>query len=443
MTSNTWRLAIGAVAALVFSMDARALASPGKAQEAMVKTGRPLRVMLDRRVRIGRIGQPVTATLIEPVYAFDRVVIPEGAKVLGHIARIDGESKGARVIALLGGNFTPNRVASLEFDVLVLPDGSEVKIQTRVNPGTAHVIQEVAGGQGDGIAARARREVAQRARHAISAVKRPGKAQRLKPALVNRLPYHPQHLEAGTIFDAELLSPLVFGRSDPVEFAPPGTMPPPESILNARLLTGLDSAKSEHGAVVRAVLTQPVFSAAHQLILPEGTVLTGKVTFLRAARRFRRNGQLRFLFETMEIPGADSQALQGALYAAEASSDQRLVIDEEGGASISNSKSRFLAPAIAGAAALVAVDHTEISDEGMGALTTEANVVGRGVKGLSGFGLAGVGLTFLSRPAAVAFGAYGVARAVYVSLLGKGHDVVFPADTPIQIQLAPGGRSTR
>ena len=29
-------------------------------------------------------------------------------------------------------------------------------------------------------------------------------------------------------------------------------------------------------------------------------------------------------------------------------------------------------------------------------------------------------------------------KAIYANVLGKGREVTFPADTPIQVQLAPG-----
>ena len=49
-------------------------------------------------------------------------------------------------------------------------------------------------------------------------------------------------------------------------------------MLTAKLATTIDSAKTPRGAAITAVLTQPVFSADHHLILPEGTLLTGEVT---------------------------------------------------------------------------------------------------------------------------------------------------------------------
>ena len=44
----------------------------------VVRAGVPLRVALDARIRVKRVGQSVTGTLVEPVYAYDRVVLPAG-----------------------------------------------------------------------------------------------------------------------------------------------------------------------------------------------------------------------------------------------------------------------------------------------------------------------------------------------------------------------------
>jgi len=49
-----------------------------------------------------------------------------------------------------------------------------------------------------------------------------------------------------------------------------------------------------------------------------------------------------------------------------------------------------------------------------------------------------VGLARFSHPFGVALAAVGVARTVYSAVLATGHDVSFPADTAIQVQIAPG-----
>lgn len=407
-------------------------------RELVVEAGCPLRLLLDDRVRVTRVGQPVTATLAEDVYAYDRVVLPSGSKILGHVAKLANVPGATRAAAMLGGNFTPGHFVGLQFDTVVLGDGRKVAIRTIVTPGTAPASQEVAGAHDDGIVGHARQQVALEARRTVASVRAPGKLARLGHYLVGRLPMHPQYLEAGSAFNAQLVEPITLGTAERVPQAPDGTRPPAESILSARLLTALDSKSTPRGAPVKAVLTRPLLSAAHEVILPEGTIVNGKVTFVKPARGLRRNGQLRFLFETMEVPGRSAEPVAASLFSADVGRDQHVEIDEEGGAKVTNPKSRFVAPVLASAAMVVPLDRTEISDEGLGALTTEANVVGHGVKGFAGFGLLGVGVSVVSRPAAVAFGVVGLAHAVYANLLGKGHDVVFPINTPIRMQLSPG-----
>lgn len=420
-----------------------AFAGQGPTREVVVDAGRPLRLLLNDRIRIKRVGQPLTATLAEDVYVFDRVAIPAGSPVLGHVASLDGVPGTTRAAAMLGGNFTPGHLVALQFDTVVMPGGAKVAIQTIVTPGTSASSQEVAGAHDDGIVGHARQQVALEARRTVASVRAPGKMSRLGHYLVSRLPVHPQYLEAGSAFNAQLVEPVALGRAERLPWASDGTRPPPDSVLSARLLTALDSKSTPRGAPVRAVLTRPLLSADQAVILPEGTVVSGKVTFAKAARGLRRNGQLRFLFEAMEVPGRSAENVAASLFSADVGQGRHLEIDEEGGAKITNPASRFIAPVLAGAAMVVPLSRTEVSDEALGALTTETNVVGHGLRGYSGLGLLGVGLAIVSRPAAIVLGTFGLAHAVYGTILGKGNDVVFPVHTAIQMQLAPGEAPAR
>src|SRR5262249_16834241 len=151
----------------------------------------------------------------------------------------------------------------------------------------------------------------------------------LKEWAVDRLPYHPQTLRKDMVYDAELQAALPLGTAIPRAQAPQGAMPAPASVLSARLITTLDSAKASRGAPLEAVLTQPVLAEDGRLIFPEGTAMSGEVTFARPARRFHRNGQLRFLFERVQPPEQDSAPLLASLHAIDASQDDRLVLDDE------------------------------------------------------------------------------------------------------------------
>jgi len=53
---------------------------------------------------------------------------------------------------------------------------------------------------------------------------------------------------------------------------------------------------------VEAVLEQPLFSADHKLILPEGTHVDGSVVVAKESRLVHRGGRLRFNFQNLELP---------------------------------------------------------------------------------------------------------------------------------------------
>ena len=452
---------------LVLACPAFARAAPGgQAIPLTINAGRPLSVALDQRVTIKRVGQPITGTLIEAVYAYDRVVVPAGTKVLGHVAQLDGPSKLTRIRALLNGDLTPARHVVLQFDTLML-DTRGVSIRTIVTGEIARLTRTAAASPASntspsepgGHVARAREEVKNRARDAIdetkqkahdalSALTQPGKMERLKDAAIQRLPYHPQFLSKGVVFQAELVVPVDFGTATGSDVASAGTRPAPASLLNARLATTLDSSKTRRGTPIEAIVTEPVFSADHRLIFPEGTTLKGEVTFARPARRFHRNGQLRFLFETVQVPHpGDAQAeapLLASLESVQASADDHVVIDEEGGATLSSPKTRFIAPALAVLALRANVDHHHRFDNDgdandvAGATVQSGSVGTRGLGGFFGLGVLGIGLSQISRPVGVALSLVGAGRTVYSNVLGKGREVRFPADTSIQLQLAPG-----
>jgi hypothetical protein len=73
----------------------------------------------------------------------------------------------------------------------------------------------------------------------------------------------------------------------------------------------------------------------------------GEVTLATPSRHLHRNGQLRFLFERVQVPDQAATPLVGALYAVEASADDRVALDDEGGATVTNSNTRFIAPTLA------------------------------------------------------------------------------------------------
>jgi hypothetical protein len=406
----------------------------------VVESGTPLRVALDRRTVVKRVGQQVAATLIEPVYAYDRVVLPIGTKAIGHIDTIESAGKRSRLHAIMSGDFTPPRRVGLQFDRVVLSDGRDMAIRTVTTEGAENVVLRIAGDTNkNSVASRARQEIARQAKEAASVITAPDKSERFKDAAIRALPYHPIFLRKGTVYTARLLSALPFGSATPALRAPAGAAPAPESLLSARLATPIASGTSPQGTRIVAVLTRPVNSADGRLILPAGARLTGEVTFSKGARRFRRHGQLRFLFETIQPPDQTEQSLLASLYAVESRAGDRVILDEEGGATSASSKARLAAPALA-ALALVGAMHGRLDYDTDGA-GPEMQYGGVGSSTLGGFlgaGLFGIGVNQLGRPFTLATTSFGLARTLYATVFAKGREISFPVDTAIQVQLAPG-----
>jgi hypothetical protein len=85
----------------------------------------------------------------------------------------------------------------------------------------------------------------------------PGSAKRYVEA---QLPVHAQYIPAGTVYFAELTTPLDFGAElmTPQMAASIGGPLPPGSVVHARLVTPLTSATAQKGETVEAVISQPL-----------------------------------------------------------------------------------------------------------------------------------------------------------------------------------------
>src|SRR6478752_4037454 len=84
----------------------------------VVSQGFPLRVVLTNKLRYKR-DEPVQAQLVEPVFSFDREMIPQGTQVDGRISGFQRPPKWRRVLAILNGDLTPLREPQITFDALI------------------------------------------------------------------------------------------------------------------------------------------------------------------------------------------------------------------------------------------------------------------------------------------------------------------------------------
>jgi hypothetical protein len=410
-----------------------------------VAAGTPIKVALDSEVRIRKVGQAIRGKTTEPVYAFDKLLIPAGTEVNGKISGIDPVTKKTRTLQAMDGDFSPVRAVHVQFDELVMKDGRRVGIQTVASPAPNGVLSFVPANA----KTENRNKVEDAASKKMSAAKQqirqqwadlqkqihePGKMHKLKRLAIAQLPVRPQYIDAGTSFNADLVQPLDFGtESVKVEkLTEIGTPPPSGSSVHARLVTPLSSATSKKGDVVEAMITEPLVASDH-LILPEGSVIRGSVTQAQPARRLARNGQLRILFHEVAPPNGVAEKVQTSLEGVAVAKGEHLKLDSEGGAQVTTPKTRYLTTGIQVAlAAASAMPDSDAHGGGGG-----GDLGGSAVNGASGFRFVGmiVGLAARSRVVAAGFGAYGAANAIYYRFLARGRDVVYPKDMAMVIGL--------
>jgi hypothetical protein len=407
-----------ASASLAAAQDAQ---SPQNA--IVVGAGNDLRCRLEKGLRISKSGELITVKLVEPVYAGTTIAIPEGSTVRGHVSSISSapRDKGQ----LLRGDFTRPRTANVTFDSVILPDGTALPIHTDSTVGVSDVktSQYLPKSQRPG--------VRQKMKDAAKPLSEPNKLQRLSQAAVTSLPYHPEYLSQGTIFDATLL--------DAVETTPSVDQaethsPPDDGYLHVRLLTPLNSAMSAAGSPIEAVVPRPYYNKDHVLVYPPGTKLEGTVTTVVAAGWMKRNGGLLFSFHSVQTPDGNTTELFATVAGIQAAGGQRLAVGLEGDLKATTSTFSGLRAPIS----LIGPSRA-VAD-----MTVDKTAWSRAGEGNKGFGLLGAGAAQASATTAIGFGYFGGALKIYDAFLARGSNVELPVNTPVLLRVdenahRPGG----
>lgn len=421
-----------------------------------VPIGTPLKVALEKEVRIRKVGQPIRGKTTEPIYSFDKLLVPAGTEVTGKISEIDNVSAKIRSLSAMNADFSPERKVSVEFDQLLMPDGRHLPIHTVVTPG-AGVLQFVPAKEtkeskiGEGKAAakgkisQARQQLKQQIADMKKQISEPDKMHRLERFALTQSPYRPQYMDPGTSFNADVQEPLAFGSEqlNPEMVADVGTLPSAGGVVHAWLTTPLDSATTKKGDPVEAMVSQPLV-IANKLYLPEGSELKGTVLQVRPARRFGRNGQLRITFHEVRPPNGTEQKIEATLQGLEVAKGENLALDSEGGAQVRAPKTRYLATGVAVMLAATSSNPEGDHDHGGVRGGGSGGVGGGAATGALGFKLVGtlIGAFAHSQVLTAGFGAYGAGRSVYSHFLAKGRNVVYPKDMSMVLALGNSVKTT-
>src|SRR6202140_775905 len=288
----SWILLFYAVLCLT-GIPVRAQGKP-EGETLVIKPGNDFRAALEKGGRLKKIGQPVTAKLLEPVYAAENPAIPAGSTIKGHVSEISTAPMGKRAGRMLGGDFTPPKTAHVAFDQLVFSDGTTVAIHTDSAVGLGRVANSryLPAGQRPGSFKKLETSV-------TTPFREPHKLQRLGEAVVTSLPYHPEYIDQGTVFDTALLEPVsVRLTTEPS----PATPQLASEYLHLHLLTAIHSSTSAAGEPIEAVVSEPYYQGNHQILYAAGTRLTGTVQKDSPTGWMKKNGSVVFAFRSISMP---------------------------------------------------------------------------------------------------------------------------------------------
>lgn len=397
------------------------------AQVAVLPAGVPLRVQLDHRYSI-KTGTRIEGHLTAPVYLVDHQVIPVNTHIAGVVLGSHPVDSDSRTRAILAGDFTPLTIPDIAFDKLAMPDGTELHLETKVIQRDATIVRMRTDNKKPSLTTQVSEEIRQRKQETLDTIRKPNLGDRIRKWTYNQLPYHPQMLWTGTQFDAELTAPLSIPQTKMVTALPVKDLQghTPVGVIEARLISDLNSKTTKKGAAVDAVLTKPLLTPeGKQVILPEGTRMQGTVAQAQAARWFARNGKLRFTFRKIDMPanGVSAQEIHGQLSASEAAPDQNISIDSEGAAKSTGGRDKYLAPLALSVMAAASMD----SDAG----AVHGAVVS------NGFGLAArvIALATANRSVAQGFAYFALSKSIYYRWIARGREITFPRNTRLEIML--------
>ncbi|HEX3472942.1 MAG TPA: hypothetical protein VHT28_17315 [Silvibacterium sp.] len=434
--SDRWRFALlsGVFLACFLTTAGAAWCQSAEPEQLTIPAGTPIEAKLKRHVPM-KVGQPVETSLAHAVYAENRLALPAGVLLQGSVVSLE-PNRELRNDARLNADFTPYHRPTVTFTSARLPDGTNVFLSTTPSSDGAPVIHlaPAATGKHHSLVTVAKDEVKVLISSTKEALFSPGLGDRMEQLLYHQLPYHPERIEQGTLWTCELREPVVVpaaaATASPAGHAPgqadPASGSPEKKNLelHAYLDEELSSLNNKVGQTFQATVAEPVFGADHSLIVPQGAVLIGTITRVKPAKSFHRDGKLRFNFRQLQMPGGSQQQIVGSVTGVEAKAGAKLKMDSEGGVE-SQPQGKVIVPLIL----TVLANH---------ALDDDSSLEGSAAAGSNGMGLIGrvVGIAGSSRDLAAGIGFYGTGVSVYRRWLRHGHDITFPKDNWIDIEVS-------
>jgi hypothetical protein len=413
---------------------------PAPVQQVALPAGTPLFIRGDARVRM-RAGQTVRVHLLFDVYSGTSLALPKGTEIDGEVTSLRPDH-AHRVQARLRADFTPFSTPVVRFTRVVLADGRSINLDLEpAHDGAPLLNLAPPEKHKGGFIRQGFQQVVVMAKDRIHVITGPDKRDRFVDLLYTQLPAHPQFIAKGTAWSTETTSaahvPSVDdavsrATAEKVQAVPNADSNPASNpgtaqgwIIEANLKQQLNSKDVHAGQAITAVVATPVFNPDGSVAVPEGSVLDGTITKVKAARSFGRGGDLRFDFHQLQLPDDDRKRnVQTSVVGVASTGDSGLVLDSEGGTK-PKPKDKLAVPAILFALASRPLDRDR-GDHGFGKDAVASNSLG-----VIGFI---VGTAGGWRNVAAGIGYYGTALSIWNRWIKHGSDVNFAKDTRLVLR---------
>ena len=152
-----------------------------------------------------RIGQPVRAALLYPVYSGASLVIPEKTTVTGAVIGLRPDHS-KRVRARFNLDFTPFRIPVVKFDQVTLPNGTSLPIAIDSAADGVSIVHLTLSPtrKREGFIRQQFSAATQLVLDQFNFFAAPGKGDRIVQLFFHQLPWHPQRIERGTAWTVNL-----------------------------------------------------------------------------------------------------------------------------------------------------------------------------------------------------------------------------------------------
>lgn len=104
---------------------------------------------------------------------------------------------------------------------------------------------------------------------------------------------------------------------------------PAETEAEIQLLSGIHSRVNHVGDPFAAQLVEPI-TVGGQVVIPAGSVIDGRITYIRPAGRLRRSAELGLRFEVVTLPDGQNQPISALLMNLEALPRTHTAVHSEG-----------------------------------------------------------------------------------------------------------------